>query len=482
MFWSYGSQLGGKIVVLSSTAVLARLLSPSDFGLVGLALVFLSLVEILLDLGVGQVLVMVRDDKEVEDKAETAFVFSVFIGLVLTVVMAVLGPAASSFFDEPELKVFLPAVGSILLLRSLSSTHYALAQRSMDFQSRTAAELVELVTRGIVGIGLAVAGAGAWSLVAGYAAGAIGFAIALWATSPWRPHLRPSMAHLRSMLPYGGSLTAVSVLAAIISNLDYVFVGKVLGTTALGLYTLAFKLPEVLVLNLSVVAARVLFPAFSSMDRQGLARAFLRSLRYTLTVGLPLAAGLILLGEPAVLLAFGERWEASVVPMQVLAFYALAVTAAIPAGTILKAVGRADVLLKLAIPRTVMLLGLLVALTDRGVVVVAACQATMAVLFDVLGTGYVARILHIGARPIWLALRPPLTAAAGMVAVVLPASTLIEPLVPRALVGVTAGGVVYLALLWRLAGDDLRELRAMLARQPEALALAPPAPLERNQP
>jgi PST family polysaccharide transporter len=144
MAWAYGSYAGGRVLVLVATAILARLLTPDDFGLVALALTFTGFLDMLKDFGVAEALV-VTDEEEVEDKAETAFVIMQFGGLFVFGVTVLLGPVAAGFYDEPELRWMLPALGLTFVLRSLGATHYALAQKRLDFRARTVAEMADVV-------------------------------------------------------------------------------------------------------------------------------------------------------------------------------------------------------------------------------------------------------------------------------------------------------------------------------------------------
>jgi lipopolysaccharide exporter len=460
MFWAYGSYVGGRVLVLFSTAILARILAPDDFGLVALALIFIALLETVADLGVGQALIIAPDD-EVKTRAETAWLFSVALGAGLALLTAILGPAAATFFREDGLIAMLPVLGINFFVRSLGSTHYAIAQKRLDFRSRTAAEIADVVVRGSVGVALAVLGLGAWSLVLAYVAGTATLTAVLWTMVPWRPSFRPRRGDLRLLLRFGGTLSAVDVIAAILANVDYVLIGRVLGTTALGLYTLAFRLPELLILNLSVVAGRVLFPAFAAVGEDQRAEAFITSFRYTLMVSLPIAVGLAALAAPLTTLAFGDQWSGSVTPMKVLTLYALGVTVGIPAGATYKAVGRADILLKLAIPRACLLILLLAIFVDRGIAAVASCQAVVAGLFAVIGIAVASRMLRTGAASLARAAWPALVASGAMGVVTLALSAVIDPPLLRLAGCVVAGGAAYAGILWLVAREHVMRLIRM---------------------
>ena len=461
--WAYGSYVGGRLLVLASTALLARLLAPAEFGLVALALIFIALLETVADLGLSQSLVIVRE--VVLEHANTVFTASVLVGTGLACATAAVAPLAALFFDEPALVGLLPVLGANFLLRSLGTTHYALAQRRIDFRSRTAAELADVAVRGMVGITLALLGLGAWSLVLGYLAGTAALTLVLWVRVRWRPSLRLRRDHLRTLWRFGGALTGLDVIAAAIANADYVFIGRVLGPASLGLYSLGFRIPELLILNLSVVAAQVLFPAFAALDRDALRRAYLTSLRYTLMVALPSAVGLAVLAEPLTLALFGDAWRGAIPATQLLTLYALGVAIGIPAGSAYKALGRVKVLLLLAIPRAGLLIAALLAFGSHGIVAVAGCQAAVAAAFSAAGIVLASRLLEIRPGRLWSAAWPSLAATGGMAAVLLLSGPVIGGPWPVLVTGAVAGGAAYLMLLWLFDGASLQRLLAT-ARPP----------------
>ncbi|HEX8082720.1 MAG TPA: lipopolysaccharide biosynthesis protein [Solirubrobacteraceae bacterium] len=455
MAWSYGSYVGGRVLVLASTAALARLLTPEDFGLVALALTVMALLEAFADLGVGHALIVETEDA-VEDRAETAFVFSIGMGVVLSGIVAALSPVAAAVFDEPRLIAITSVLGLNFLLRSFRSTPEALSRKAMQFRPITLADLADAVVRGALGIALAVAGAGVWALVAGYLVGTLARNVVIWRLVPWRPRLKPDRAHLRQLLTFGGGLSLVSLLNAFIGTFDDLVVGRVLGTTALGLYVLGFRLPELLIINMSNVAGDVLFPAFASVGREALARAYLTALRYTLMLGLPLAAALAVLAEPIVLTLFGDQWRETATVMQILTIYALGVTIGIPAGTVYKATGRAGVLLKLAVFRAALLAAGVLLLVDYGIDAVAASQAAVAGLFSLIGLGLASRLLAVRPREIAAAIWPALVPTAAMALVLAVADRALGPEWLVLVVAIPAGAATYLAILALVAPQSLR--------------------------
>lgn len=457
MFWAYGAYVGGRSVVLVSTAILARLLTPADFGVVALALVFMTFLETVKDLGLTQALIVSSPEEE-PARAQTTFVWTVAIGATLALAVSALAPLVAEFFRNSTLRAIIPVLGLSFFVESLGATHDSLARKRLDYRVRTVAEGADVLTRGATGIALALLGFGAWSLVLGYLVGTIARTSALWMLVHFRPRWRFSRQHLGSLVRFGGLLTIVDVGTALSRNLDYLFVGRVLGATSLGLYTIGFRLPELLIMNISIVAADVLFPAYSALRKERIETGFLLSLRFLAALVFPLGVGLALLAHPLVLALFGPRWHQSIAVTQILAAYAVLTTLNIPAGTIYKVSGRAWILLAVLIPYLIALFLALLTFADQGIVAVAICLTACIAVAATTSIAIASRMLAIPYRRIGGVLAAPLGAALGMGAVVFPISQLLERPWPTLLAAGAAGVAAYAVLLRLLAPDIPRRL------------------------
>ena len=465
MFWTYGAFVGGRLLSLAAIAVLARLLTPMEFGLVALALIAMAILDTFPGLGVNDALVIVHED-EVEDKAETAFAVNVVVGFVLAAALAALGPVAASFFQQPRLVGVMPVLGISFFLLGLGGTHGALAWKRMDFRSRTAAELAAATVRGAVSVILAFAGAGVWSLVIGYVAGSAASTLTLWLLVSWRPRLRPQRAHLRSLLGFGGTVTGVNVMAAFITQFDFLAVGRVLGAAQLGFYSIAARVPTLFILDPAAVAGRVLFPAFSSLQRGDVPRAFLTSLRYASLVTLPLTVFLATLSRPLTIALLGDQWSPSIEAAQVLCVWAGASAFLFVFGNVFKARGRADLLLKLAVPQAVALVIGTLAFIDRGIVAVAWVQAGIAICALLASIIIARQLFRLALYSMFQAIRPALLSAAGLATAVVVVERSISSPWPAILIGGGVGATVYMALVILMAPDSLRALKSMALPRP----------------
>jgi PST family polysaccharide transporter len=454
LIWNYGSTIGGRILSLVAVAILARILSPRDFGLVALALIFTGLLDIVRDFGLSQALVVTKE--EVGAAANTVFRWGILIGAGGWLTVVLVAPLAARFFEEPEVTPLLTVLGASFFLKSLGLTHYALAQRDLDFRSRTLAELSNTGGRGLAGIVLAVLGFGAWSLVLGFLIGLVAMTVVLWWQVRWRPSLRGPTVPVRGMFAFGGILTLVDILAAVIYSTDGIVIGKMIGADELGLYSLGLRLPELIILNLSISLSVVLFPAFAGVARERLGYAFLQAFRFSLMLSLPLAVGLVVLADPVVMALFGPQWEGSVGPMQVLVLYALFYALGIPAGTVYKALGNAVLLLKLAVPQVVLIVTSAILAAPYGIVAVAACTAGVTVLFFLIGLVIVPHMIPVTYRELLSVSRAPVLASAATGLLLLALERGVDMPWVEVLAGLVGGGAVYLGLMWKLDEDLLR--------------------------
>ncbi|MGH2896802.1 MAG: lipopolysaccharide biosynthesis protein [Solirubrobacteraceae bacterium] len=460
MFWSYGSFVGVRLASLLTTAVLARLLVPKDFGLIALATTFMSFLDMLQGLGVADALV-IAEDSQLADESDSAFVVSSSVGLGLWIISAALGPVAAAVFHQPRLVAIMPAIGATFFIQGLGSTHYALAMKSIDFRSRTVAELTEAVIRGGIGIALALSGAGVWALIGGYVAGSIAMSAVVWHLVDYTPRLRASRRHMRRLLGFGGALTGVGIMAAFLNQFDNAVVGRVLGATQLGFYSIANRLPYLFIITLAAATGQVLFPAFAALKGEDMVRGFLTSLRYTAFVALPLTAILITLADPLTIVVFGARWRPAVAPTQVLCLWALMSPVSMVCGNAFKARGRAGLLLVLAIPQAIALIIGSLVFVHQGIVAVSWVQAAIAISAQVVTLAIACRMFAVTPRMLWSSMGPPLVASAALAAVLYGINRAFGTPEVAIVVGAAAGAVVYFGLLHLIAADLLRRLRAM---------------------
>lgn len=339
--WSLGGTALGRILTLLTTVVLARLLTPEDFGLIALAMVALTVVNVFSDVGLTSVLVVRQDfDRRAQGTVLTMLLVS---GALFSVLLFVSAPFAADLFGEPRLKGVLRALSVLSLLSGLYWFYDMLLQRELEFRSRFMAQMARTLAYAVTAVLLAALGAGVWSLVAGQLAGAVVVSVVLLWLAPYR--VRPTFQRpaARTALSEGHGFFLQAGATTIQDNLDFVVIGRALGSEALGTYSMAYRLGEVPYAAIADPIARVSFPAFARMRHTGqdVAGGFLRALQLVALVTWPL--GLILSGaaDPFTRAVLGEQWLPMIGPLGVLGIWAMARATETTVGWFLNSVGEA---------------------------------------------------------------------------------------------------------------------------------------------
>lgn len=414
--WALAATVAGRLVTLGVLAVLARLLSPEDFGLVAFALVFILYVDTVGDLGTSAALIHWPERRE--EAAQFTFLVNLAAAFVWWGLTYALADPVADFFGSPEGGDVLRVLAWSFPLRALGTTHDALLQKDLRFRARVVPEVAQAVAKGGASLALALLGWGVWSLVWGQLAGLALWSAVLWMVVPWRPSRSFPLGLVRPMLAYGKSIVAVNMLAAVTHHADLAVVGRMLGATALGFYQIAYKIPEVAITLLVRVTSKVLFPAFSRVHQTGttLRGPYLASLRYTSLLTLPATAGLVVFAEPIVLVFFGGEWRPSIPIFRALAVYAGLRAVGTHVGDVLKATGRPGVLARLGVLKALLLLPAIVYAGRFGAVEVAFAMTAVTAVGLLLNLGTI--VVLDGVRPGELAraLGPALAATTVMAA------------------------------------------------------------------
>jgi PST family polysaccharide transporter len=412
---AYGSFLMSKVFVFISTLILARLLSPKDFGLVGYALLVISFLDVLKNLGVTSALVYRQDIKD-EDAGET-IVLSIVTGFIFFIICWLLAPFAAAFFHDSRVADLARALGFGFVLFALGGVHSALLQRQMRFVRRFLPDILLSLTKGVVSIWLALIGVGYWSLVWGQLAGIAVSTVANWCLLPLLPRLRFRWTSARRLLSYGMHLTLIDLLGTVTGNADYVIIGRTLGSGPLGLYTLAFTVPQILTISLSVAVSRVVFPAYASIqhDITALRQGYLMVLRYSALILVPIGLGFCAAASTFIHTLYKPDWWPAAPAMQALAIFAMLNAIGWHAGDVYKATGKPDIQWKLSIGQAVLLIPVLLAGARLdGIVGVAIAQIVAVIPYSAVRFWLIRRSIGVTYAEIADALRVPFFAGAAL--------------------------------------------------------------------
>ncbi|HYI08014.1 MAG TPA: lipopolysaccharide biosynthesis protein [Thermoanaerobaculia bacterium] len=456
--WAFAGTAGSKIVTLVSLALLARLLSPAEFGLLAFALVYITYADTIGDLGSGMALIYWPERRE--DAAQVTFLVSVASGIFWCLLTLLIASPIADFFNAPHGAPLVRALAIGFILRYLGNTHDALAQKDLRFRARLGPDLALALVNAVVSVTLAWLGYGAWSLVWGRLASVGCRTALLWVVVPWRPSLTVPWDLVKPMLGYGRGILVVNILGAITANSDLAVVGRVLGPTALGLYQMAGRVPEMSVMVLLWVLSSVLFPAFSQLHAAGedLREPYLMATRYISALTIPAAVGLAVLARPIVLFVFGDAWAAAAPVLTALSAVAAMRCLTAHAGDILKATGRAKMVAQLSFVKAVLILPALIVGTRWGGVGVAMGLVIATAIASAITLVTASRVIGVPLAKIARSFWPSVASSMAMLAAVAAWLRWMDGSAPVVQVagGVTLGGIVYVAALALLDRKMLR--------------------------
>lgn len=474
--WKLFSQIAVQIGRIGFVLVLARLLTPRDFGLVAMALVVTGFVIAFADLGLGAALVQ-RETIDERDRS-TVFWTGIAAGALLTAAGVALSQPLASFYREPAVRGLMATLSLSFIVSSLAATQRALLTREMNFRTLELSNIAGVYVGGTVGVVGASIGWGAWSLVVQQLTNAAVSAAMVWVTASWRPRAMFSFASLRSLGGYGGNVLGVRLAYYVQESALPLIIGRSLGSGALGLFTIAYTIVLAPLTRLAIPVGEVLFPAFARLqsDRERMSELWLRLLRVLAALCIPAMTGLVVVAPDLVPIVLGKQWKDAVPVVQILALVGLLQALAAWNGSILMGLGKANTLFRATLSFLVLYVFAFVVGVHWGIkgtaVAYAIASATLEAVYLLLTT-----------RALGISFFKPVRALSGIVqaALVMVLFTiglragLVHEQVPaglRLVLVVASGILAYFALCrWR-APEVFAEVRSVRRRRRDEAALA----------
>lgn len=459
--WTAIQNWGSQAISLIIFFVLARLLEPEAFGLLAMANVFLALMQIFLDQGFAQALIQ-RQELEPEH-LDTAFWTNIASGSILTILGVMLSSSIAALFDQAQLTAILQWLSFVFLIGSFSNTQQAILERKFAFKSLAVRWLVAVSIGGTVGITMALTGFGVWSLVGQQLAQELAGVLTLWTASRWRPGLKFSRSHFRQLFGFGINILAFNILVFINQRSDDFLIGYFLGPIALGFYSIAYRVLEVMTQLLIMTSTQVALPTFSRLrgDRSRLQLGFYKATQLTSLIAFPTFLGMAALAVELVRVLFGDRWLPSVPVMQVLALVGIVRAVTFFKGSIFIAMGKPSWRLWLGLLDAIVNFLGFILVVRWGILAVAIVYAVEGYVFFPIGQWAVGLLIH---TPFAVYLRQfvvPLASSLIMTVVILSVRYfLVDWLSPlmMLIVGTTIGAAIYLLSIRLLSPRLFQEL------------------------
>lgn len=354
-FWMMIERFGYLTIQFVSNLVLARLLSPDDFGVIGILMVFITLSNVFIDSGFSASLIQKKEISET-DKS-TVFYINLSLASVVYIILFFTSPWIADFFHNESIASLLRALGIVLLIDSFCTIQNTLLSRDMNFKLLTKIKLVAILIAAIVAIYLAYSGYGIWSLIVQYLLYSTIRTITTWMVAKWRPILVFSKESFRTLFGFGSKLLFSTFVAELYVNFQQILIGRFYTPSDLGFYSQARQFQQIPTGTVSQVINSVAFPAYAKLqnDKAKLKEMFRQNVRLVAYLNTPLMVLLAVIAQPLIILLYSSKWVGSIGYFQFLCIgFGIFLAIHQCSLSVLKAVGRSDYVLKLEIIKKVL--------------------------------------------------------------------------------------------------------------------------------
>ncbi len=345
-FWVFSLRITDRLFKLIRTIILARLLSPNDFGVFGIALLVLSILDSFSQAGFQQALIQKKG--ETKHFLNTAWTVGLIRGFIIAGVVFFLAKPATIFFKAPAAENILRIIGISIILQSLNNIAVLYFQKELQFNKFFKYQFLGTIADVTVAITLAFLLKSVWALVFGLLAGNLVRCIMSYVIEPYRPRFRFNRAQAKELFGFGRWILGSSILMFLLTHGDDIFVGKMLGATMLGFYQMAYRISNMAITEYSGLVSMVAFPAYSKL-RENISRlndAYLKVFQLSAFLAVPIAGGIFILAPEFTRIFLGEKWIPIVPAMQILAVYGMVGAIGIT-GPLFMAIGKPEIRTKL---------------------------------------------------------------------------------------------------------------------------------------
>ena len=340
--------------------VLARLLTPSEYGIMAILTIFIAVSNSIVDSGFSNALIRKTDARRVD--YNTVFLFNLLVSGLLYVVLFLAAPAISRFFKEPLLVEVMRVIGWVLVINALAIIPRTLFVKEVNFKTQTKVSLIASISSGVIGIGMALAGLGVWSLVGQQLSRQLLNTLFLWIYCTWRPAWEFSMQSFKELFGFGSKILLSGLLNTIFNEIYSLVIGRCYTSAQLGQYTRANQFNQIFSSNLTTVIQRVSYPVLSSIqdESERLREAYRKVIKSTMLISFACMLGLAAVARPLIIILIGEKWLPAVGFLQIICFSGMLYPLHAINLNILQVKGRSDLFLRLEIIKKIIAVGPLV--------------------------------------------------------------------------------------------------------------------------
>lgn len=466
MMWTYIQQFGGQFVTFIVSIILARILLPQEFGLIGMLSIFIGIGTALFEGGLTSSLI--RTKELVQEDYSTVFFFNIAASLGIYVVLFFVAPYISEFYSQPRLTIITRVYGVTFMISGLSTVQNTILTRELNFKKQAIITFPALLISSIIGVASAYLGYGVWSLVFSAISNSIFVSLFLWISSDWYPKFIFSKAKFQQHFYYGYKLTLSSVLDILFTNIYQIVIGRFYSPSQVGYYARANSLMMLPVGNISGALNRVIFPIFAKIqdDLLKLKEAYRKIMLLVMFIINPILILLALLAKPIVILLFTEIWLPMVPILQIICLTGLLYPIHLYNLIILQVKGRTDLFLRLEILKKIIIVCILPISMFFGLYGLLFGQLLSSICALFINTHYAGKILNYGALAQLKDLMPIFMFSILMGVVVMFLDHFLVDFANylRLLLSGTAGAVSYFLFAWIFKFESLSDIKNLIYR------------------
>ncbi len=462
VFWSSVERFSAQGIQFVLGLILARILSPSEYGIIGMLSIFIAVAQSFIDSGFTNALI--RKNDRTETDYSTVFYFNIVVGIVAYFILFLLAPLIANFYNTPILSQLTKVVALNVFINSLAIVQRAKFTIEVDFKTQAKATTLSVLLSGLLGIYLAYSGFGVWSLAVQSVSRNFLNVFLLWILSKWKPKRLFSWTSFREMFDYGYKLLLSGLIDTLYRNIYSLVIGKLFSANDLGNYSRAQQFANFPSSNITGVIGRVSFPILSKIqdDNERLSNTYRKYLRLSAFIVFPLMTGMAALARPMIIFILTEKWEASVILLQILCFSLMWYPIHAINLNLIQVKGRSDWFLKLEVIKKIVGVSVLVITIPLGLIPMVIGGVFTSISCLVINAHYTGKLINLGFWKQMNDIFPIFFLSLVMSAIVWGSVSFISVNVLKLVVGALVGIVFYLAIAKILKMDELNDLMSLI--------------------
>lgn len=464
-YWKSFEQLGSHGIQFIVGIIMARLLTPEDYGITALPAVFISIASLFVDCGFSNALI--RKPNVTEKDLSTSFYYSIFVGTICYFIIFFSSPWISKFYNIPILEKLMRITALTFFISPLNTPLTVILQRKLDFKTPAKINIATKLLGGFLGIVCAYMGLGLWSLVIFTLSSTFFAFLITWSIIRWIPREKWSMHSFKYLFNYGNKILGTFLIDRIYMNITPIVIGKFYSPSQLGVYNRSLGYAQLPSLQLTGVVSSVTFPVLCKIQENDslLEINYRRMLRFTAFIIFPIMTLLYVLAKPFIVLLITEKWIECVPYLQLMCIWWIWSPIHSLNLNILLVKGRSDLFLKLEIIKKSIGLAIMCITLPMGIIPFLYGSIINSIIALFINTYYTGKIIHVDFFRQMMDLIPLLTLSFFMGICVFTINSFIENLLIQTIVGIVIGGSIYLGLSILLKLQELEDLKYMLNRK-----------------